>query len=135
MANEEDALDGFRGRPANASEEEAQAQEYLDHSNSHEYNPMIDMALVREVLNSDALLVAMKDDTALAMLVTYATGRLDTCSKVWQISPDPTSKEVLIAHREARAARLLIDWIEHVLKNGEIAEQQINEADRENGYD
>ena len=120
MVNEPDALDGFRGRAALSDDElmedEIRAFQELRHGG-------VDMELVGDVLRADELVKALNGDRPLARLVTYATQRLDECSKVWQASADPASVTCLNAHREARAARILIDWIENEINVGRNAER------------
>lgn len=119
-----DPLDGYRGKPHLSDDEAIEAEVRAIHSLNESD---LDVDLVRDVLRSDQLVAAMQKDKPLGRLVTFATMRLDECSKVWQQQADPTSNAAMNAHREARAARLLIDWIEKVLNEGAQAEKLLNE--------
>jgi len=125
MGNERPDLDGFRGRDITPEE-----QLEDDMRDLHDLDSEIDVQLVREVLKSDQLVTAMQGDRVVARLVTMVTQRIDDCAKVWSTQQDPTSIAALNAHREARAARLLIDWIEKTINSGSTAETQLHEADR-----
>jgi len=120
-----DQLEGFRGRQISPEE-----QLEDDVRDLHNLESEIDEQLVREVLKSDQLIAAMQGDSVLGRLVTMITKRIDDCAKVWSSQQDPTSMAALNAHREARAARLLIDWIEMTINSGSTAETQLHEADR-----
>ena len=125
MATETDNLSGYRSREG-AGDDEIEAEVRALHSLE---NDGIDVSLVRDVIRSDELVKAMQGNRVVGRLVTYATERLDECSKAWQQMADPNSVAGLNAHREARAARLLIDWIEQQLKIGSQAEKQLHEAE------
>ena len=120
-----DSLADYRGRPQNDEstiEAEMRGLQSLNDSG-------IDAQLVREVLNSDQLIKAMSEDSTIARLITHATKRLDDCCKIWQQETNPSSDVGLNAHREARAARVLINWIDEVLATGGVAEKLMEEAD------
>jgi hypothetical protein len=89
----------------------------------------VDLALIREVLKSDQLSRALAGDTVLSRLVTQVTDRLDEASKIWQTEANPSSARALKAHSDARACRILIDWIEYELNMGQTAEKILERGD------
>lgn len=119
-------LDGYRSRER-TQEELLQDQTSALHMLSDEG---IDPELVREVIRSDQLVAAMQTDKVLGRLVTYVTTRLDECSKAWSSLKNPRDDEAMTLHTEARACRVLIDWIEFVLTSGAQATKQL-EAEEE----
>lgn len=124
-----DPLNGYRGRPQLSAEElvedEVRAFQALKHEG-------VDMGLVADLLSADELVEALDGDRPMARLVTHATQRLDACAKIWAASTDPTSTDCMNAHREARAARVLIDWIENVMITGQNAERELHIEAEEN---
>lgn len=118
--NPDDPLEGFRGRNHDDAEIDVELRALR---NLHEEG--IDVELVREVLRSDELMTAMKESRPMARLVTLATRKLDDAAKLWSMQLDPTSAVALNAHREARAARTLIDWIEETITMGAQASKQL----------
>ena len=120
-----DPLEGYKG-PAHSEEEQLEAEVRALHGLNE---AGIDVDMVRDVMKSDELLKAMVGDRPMGRLVTMVTVRMDECFKVWTLSADPTSKEALLAHREARAGRLLLDWIQDVTNTGEQSAKILNEAE------
>ena len=120
--NEKDPLDGYRRverTPLERQEDELNALHRIENESG------VDEALVREVIRSDNLIKAMAADKTLGKLVTGVTERLDAMTKVWSTSSLPTTPTCLAAHTEARACRLVIDWIEEIINNGAMAQQQL----------
>lgn len=125
MASEKDPLEGYKG-PAHSEEEKIEAEVRALHGLNE---AGIDVDMVREVMQSDELIKAMTGDRPMARLVTMITKRMDECFKLWTMVADPTGKEALLAHREARAGRLLLDWIQVVTNTGEQSAKLLNEAE------
>lgn len=119
----DDPLDGYRSREHRTLEE--QQEDELRALHRLENDSGVDEELVREIIRSDNLIKAMAEDKTLGKLVTYVTERLDTMTKLWSTSAIPTSPPCLAAHTEARACRLVIDWVQEIISNGDIAQQQL----------
>ena len=117
-----DPLDGYCSKEARSPDEQAEEELRVLHRMNEEE---IDPNLVRDVLKSDQLLAAMQDDKVLGRLVTYVTFRMDEVQKAWSACKDPRSDEAIQLHTDARACRLLIDWIQYVLGSGETAATQL----------
>ena len=122
-----DPLDGYRGRPTlgeyEALEEEVRAfREFADSD--------IDIECLADVLKKDNLLKELKDESStLKRLVTHAYKVMDNATKRWQFEGDPKSVAAVNAHGDARAARLVIDWIETQIEIGNQSERQLEAED------
>ena len=116
-----DPLEGYRGverSPDERIEDEVRIIHRLNEDG-------IDIELVREVVKADQLIEAMKGDKVLARLVTHVTTKMDEASKQWSACSDPRSDQAVRLHAEARAARMVIDWIQYVLETGAQAQKQM----------
>lgn len=91
-------------------------------------NTDLNVELLREVLRSDQLVKDLSNESStIKHLVNHVTEALDAAHGAWSQNPDPTSTEALNAHRDARAARLLIDWIQTTIHAGAMAEETLSE--------
>lgn len=118
-----DALDGYRGQPERSEEEYVEGEvraihEWAEHD--------VDIESMRDVIRMDDLLRELKDESStVRRLVDHVTKRIDECSIAWQLAADPTGLDAVNAHRDARAARLVLDWIQTTIDQGEQAERQL----------
>lgn len=127
----DDPLEGYRGRVDNPS-----AQEFLEQEirSVHEWAANdVDIEAMRDVIRMDDLIAELKNENStVRRLVDYVTTRLDECSKVWQLESDPSSVAALDAHRDARAARMILNWVHMIIETGQQAERQL-EVENEQG--
>jgi hypothetical protein len=121
-------LDGYRG-PRTKDTYEAMEGELRALQALARNDP--DADLIREVLKADELVRALNNNPAMMAITAYATRELDAACMAWQMEADPASQVALDAHRNARAARMLINWIDETIRGGQQAEAQLEEADRD----
>jgi hypothetical protein len=119
-----DPLDGYRGRQPLTDDEMAN-DEMLAFQQVREKG--VETDLIADVLKADELVMALKSDTVMARVATHAAKRIDTCQQQWTACADPTCERCLNAHREARAARIIIDWIQSEINVGRNAERVVNQ--------
>lgn len=125
MSQSTDPLEGFRPRT-----EEDDANEKMVRGIRGLANRGIDYTTMSDVVASQNLMDALKEDTTLAKLVTYCAEVLKTNTYAWTRSNDPAS--MVGAHLECRAARMVIDWVESIEQSGMVAEQLISQQDTDN---
>jgi len=117
-----DPLDGFRSRTRDAYEsleEEVRSWRALAADD-------VDLRNLQDIIKMDNLLKELEGgSTTIKRLVTYASQRIGEACALWVQSGDPTALPVIAAHRNARAARLLLDWIDDHIRAGKAAESQI----------
>lgn len=118
----DDNLDGYRGRNTSADElienEVRAIHEWMDND--------IDVEAMRDIIRMDDLIAELKDESStIRRLVDYVTQRLDECCLEWQLASDPTGVDAVDAHRSARAARLVLNWIQMMIEQGRQAERQL----------
>jgi predicted DsbA family dithiol-disulfide isomerase len=118
----DDTLDGYRGRTQSADElienEVRAIHEWMDND--------VDVEAMRDIIRMDDLIAELNDESStIRRLADYVTQRLDECSAVWQLAADPAGVDALDAHRAARAARLVLDWIQMTIEQGKQAERQL----------
>lgn len=119
-----DPLAGYRGRVDSPSDDEFVEQEIRSIHEWAEHD--VDVEAMRDVIRMDDLIAQLKDESStMRRLVEYVTKRLDECSAVWQLATDPAGVDALDAHRSARAARLVLDWIQMTIEQGRQAERQL----------
>jgi hypothetical protein len=123
----DDSLDGYRGRTQSADElienEVRAIHEWMDND--------VDVEAMRDIIRMDDLVNELNDETStIRRLADHVTQRLDECSAIWQLAADPTGVDAINAHRTARAARLVLDWIQNIIEQGKQAERQL-EVDNE----
>ena len=129
MAEGHDPLKGFRGRPS--ADEYTRMEEELRSYRSLA-NDDIDITLLRDVIKADNLIADLKNESStLQRLCTHAAMRIGEACKAWVESGDPTHPQVATLHRDARAARLLLDWVDDQIKLGQQAERQLTMRDLE----
>lgn len=118
---EADPLDGYRGR---SPDSDSLTDEILQFRQT--LNDDVDLDAMREVIRSDELIQELKGESnTVRRLVDYATRQLDEACMVWQSDANPTSMASLNAHRNARAARLLLNWIQYTMEAGAQSERQL----------
>lgn len=118
----DDNLDGYRGRTQSADElienEVRAIHEWMDND--------VDVEAMRDIIRMDDLIAELNDESStIRRLADYVTKKLDECSAVWQLASDPTGVDAVDAHRSARAARLVLDWIQMTIEQGKQAERQL----------
>jgi hypothetical protein len=96
----------------------------------------INLRLLQQIMRSDNILAELNDESStLKRLVTHVLQIMDGAFTKWQLANDPTSPEVVAAHRDVAAARIVLDWIDAHMKAGAQAEQllegEANEQDQE----
>lgn len=118
-----DPLDGYRGRPEHSIEEQFESEIRTIHEGMDDE---VDLAAMREIIRMDELIAELNNDSStMRRLVAHVTQKLDECSQAWQLEPDPTCDKAVNAHRDARAARLVLDWIQMIYERGKQAERQL----------
>lgn len=124
MSQSTDPLEGYRPRT-----EEDEANERMVRGIRGLADRGIDYNTMADVVASQNLMDALKADTTLSKLVTYCAAVIKANTYAWTRSnePDKMAKQ----HLEARAARLVIDWVESIEQNGMVAEQLIKQQDTE----
>lgn len=119
----DDPLDGYRGRPEFDSEEQLESEIRSIHEGM---DNEVDLAAMREVIRMDDLIRELNNESStMRRLVDYVTKKMDDCSQAWQCESDPTSSAALNAHRDIRAARLVLDWVQMTVEHGTQAERQL----------
>lgn len=117
-----DPLDGFRGRDDGnyeQMEEELLSFRALSQDDA-------DFELLRNIIKHDAIMEALQQEgSAFQRLATHAVRCLDVARKDYEAAGNPHSDEAIDAHLRARAARLVVDWIETELEAGRQATQQV----------
>jgi hypothetical protein len=125
-----DPLDGYRGRTEDAyelMEDEVRALHSLASSD-------VDLGLLQDVLKMDDLVGDLKNESStLKRLCTFASVQIGEACAAWVQSSDPTSASIIALHRNARAARLLLDWVSEQMDVGAAAEEQIMLGDEDHG--
>ena len=122
---EADRLEGYRART-----DEDDANEALVRSIRGLSENGIDRYAIADVVASQDLIDALNKDTILAKLVSFCAMILKERMYSWSMSNEP--EKMQSEHLEARAARLVISWIESIKQTGEVAQQLIEQQDIEN---
>jgi hypothetical protein len=118
----DDPLDGFR---SSGSDRYAQLEEELLAFRSLAVDDE-NVELLRDILKKDEIMAALKETGGpFRRIATHAYNVFDQAKTRWVECDDPTSVEALNAHRDARAARLVIDWIAHQIEIGQQAQEQV----------
>ena len=117
-----DPLDGFR-RIANdeydALENEVMAFRALAEDDE-------DLENLAYVLKRNKLLDELaKQSSVIRRLAAHANRVMEEACGRWMEVSDPRHQQAVDAHRDARAARLVIDWIEDQISAGNQAERQL----------
>ena len=116
----DDPLDGFRGRP---QQEAYEAME--DELNSYRAlaDNDINTQLLQQIMRSDNIAAELNNESStLKRLVTHVLAIIDGGFATWQSANNPTSTEVIAAHRDVVAARIVLDWIQVHMEAGAEAE-------------
>ena len=121
----DDPLDGFR-RIANsdydALEQELGAFRALAHDEE-------DLQALSLVLKRDALLRSLNEEAGpLRRLAAHATRVYEEACQRWVECEEAIHPVAIGAHNDARAARLVIDWIENEISTGNQAARQLESA-------
>ena len=125
-----DPLDGFRGREMQAGD--ALIEEVLAYRELAATD--LDKTLLALVLKRDQLERALQNESgSMVALVNMVLAKLDDACKVWQQEGDPTSVAARTAHLNARAARLVIDWVQEVMDQGQQAQDMMMMQEEEEG--
>jgi hypothetical protein len=114
-----DPLKGYRSKHSDHeySELEKEVQDFRTLADTE-----LNTELLRDVLRSDELLAELKDSTStIKRLANHVTQVLDESCRIWYTESDPQSDTARDAHGNARAARLLLDWLYLTHSNGEEA--------------
>lgn len=122
MGKEADPLDGFRGRQEDAYEKmEEEVRAWRSVANND-----IDLELLQDVVRCDNLIEELKDESStLQRLCTHAAVEIGEACKAWVEADDPAKPAVVALHRNARAARLLLNWVEQQIRIGKESEHQM----------
>ena len=117
-----DPLDGFRAR----TDQDDQNEEFVRSVRglSAKGISVPDIALV---IDRDEVIKAINEDTILRRLVNKCTEILKVNAYQWSMSNTPDETKEL--HLESRAARMVIDWLEGVILEGDVAEKLIAQDD------
>ena len=122
MKQSTDPLEGYKPRTEVDEANEAFVRDihaYADRG--------IDYASMADIRASQNLIDALKEDTVLAKLVTHCANVIQSHSYEWTCSNEPDTLKG--KHLEARAARLVIAWVEAIETDGYVAEQLIKQQD------
>lgn len=122
MNEQQDSLEGFRRERRDGYDElEDELRAFRSLAVDDE-----DMGLLQEVLKKNAVVAALRQqDAPFRRLATHAAQVLDHAQKRWVENPDPRSDKAINAHHDARAARLVLDWIADQIEVGEEAERRL----------
>jgi len=125
---EADPLDGFRRVPNEEFDElERELLAYRGLAQTDD-----DLANLSYVLKRNSLLNELeKQSSPLRRLVAHATQVMDAAFHDWVESADPESGQAMDSHRNARAARLVIDWVEEQIAVGNQAEGQLKAGEED----
>lgn len=122
-APDNDPLDGFRG--SGSSDRYAQMEEELLAFRSLAVDDE-NVELLRDILKKDEIMAELRNQSGpFRRLATHAYSVLDSAQKQWIETDDPRSDAAIVAHGNARSARLVIDWIAHQIEIGKSAETQV----------
>lgn len=118
-----DPLQGYRGAPTRDAydelEREVQAYRALAEDD-------VDIENLSHVLKKDALVQELANESsALRRLVSHAQQVLEYATRRWVEQANPQHEQAINAHRDARAARLVIDWVDEQISVGKQAERQL----------
>lgn len=120
-----DPLEGYRGSPQRSADTELEdSQAFVDSLRNSELNTELLRAVV---VGDDLERELLEDSSSMRRLVNMLVQKIDDATKVWQSEGDPASVRALNAHRDARAARLVITWIEEIMKTAEMSEKQLEQ--------
>lgn len=119
-----DPLDGFRARTPVDDQNEELVRSIRGLSENG-----IDYQSISNVIAADDLINALHEDTTLAKLVSHCAVVINTHAFAWTVSNEPEKMDA--QHLEARAARMVIAWIEQIEQTGKVAEQLIEQQDIE----
>jgi hypothetical protein len=117
-----DHLEGFRPRTDQDDENERLVRSIRGLSEQG-----IDHYAISDVIASQDILDAINGDTILAKLVTHCAEVLKVNMYRWSVSNEPGKMQK--EHLDARAARMVVDWIESIKQTGEVAQQIIEQQD------
>jgi uncharacterized protein (DUF2336 family) len=86
----------------------------------------VDVANLQLVLKKNKLVEELAQQSSpLRRLVSHAQRVLDDAARRWVEQGDPRHEQAVLAHRDARAARLVIDWVAEQIDIGKQAEMQL----------
>lgn len=119
-----DPLEGYR-RISNEEFDDLTREVNLYRSLAEDDEDRMNLSLV---MKRNRLQEALRDESsALRRLVNHVDRVLTDAQSRWLEVSDPRSQQALDAHRDARAARLVIDWIEDQISIGNQAERQLED--------
>jgi len=119
---DDDPLDGYRGRMLSEYESvENEVRQFHSMMASD-----VDLSAMRDVIRADDLIRELNNESStFKRLVAAATAKLDEACLRWQSEPDPHSVAAVNAHGDARAARLLLNWVQQTIEIGAQSEKQL----------
>ena len=124
MSQSTDPLEGYRPRTEEDDENERMVRSIRGLADRG-----IDYTTMSDVVASQNLMDALKSDSTLSKLVTFCAEVIKAHTYAWTRSSAP--EQMAEAHLEARAARMVIDWVESIEQSGMVAEQLIKQQDTE----
>ena len=121
-----DNLDGFRGRDTDLTPDE----EILEAVHGLRAND-IDRGTIRDYVKSQEIREALIENTPFMELVAHCVRVIEGTTYLWTAADDPMTNEMKELHGRARAARMVMAWIEQVLSSGKVAEQSLDQQEAE----
>jgi hypothetical protein len=125
MIKTNDPLDGYRARTEQDDENEEMVRSIRGLTSRG-----VDLETIADVVASQDLIEALNSDSILAKLVSHCANVLRYQMHAWSMSLTPEKMQQ--EHLQARAARLVISWIEDIQGSGKVAEQLITQQDTQN---
>ena len=129
IKSQADPLDGYRANldmdAIRALEDEVMAYRGLAEDD-------IDTAALQAVMKKNALMNDLTgESTPLKRLVTHCYMVMEDATNRWVEVSDPKSESAVNAHHDARAARLVLDWVGDQITVGKQAEVQLEAESNE----
>lgn len=116
-----DPLEGYRRSPGeyNAMEEELLAYRQVAATDVNVDN-------LRSVILKDEIRNELRDASApFARLVAHAISVYEAAQSDWVAEDQPDTDKARAAHSNARAARLVMDWVAEQIERGQQAQQEL----------
>lgn len=116
-----DPLEGYRRTPDEYEELESELQAFRTIAANE-----VNLDALRSVIFKDSLRSELRDEsTALHALVAHAISVYEVAQQEWVGEDTTNSDKAVAAHANARAARLVMDWVADQIEIGRQAQREL----------
>jgi hypothetical protein len=121
IKSQDDPLAGYRRTPDEYEELEQELSAFRSIAANE-----VNVTLLRSVILKDELQQELKDASSpLCHLVTHAVSVYEAAQQDWVAEDRTDTDKAVAAHANARAARLVIDWVTEQIEIGKQAQQEL----------